>query len=237
MSIRLWPNGSPTIPIVTSEFGGAHELTVTHRGIDLIGFTWNRAADDGVVTMAGMNGTAGVEVRIRHADGSQTRYLHNRTGSLLVRVGQQVKAGDALGRMGATGFARGVHCHFEVIAPDGVTRINPRTYITAGQAAGIIIVPEEDTMALIIRRTSDGIIGLVAPQLWAHMPDVLTAQINAAVNSASDEIHDLTPAEFDRVTRSLGIPDDQRVIGRFWSIQSDLQKQIRELDAKLAGSK
>ena len=30
--MRVWPNGSPQIPVVTAEFGGDHELTGTTPG-------------------------------------------------------------------------------------------------------------------------------------------------------------------------------------------------------------
>lgn len=143
---RYWPNGQAVIPRVTSEFGIPHSLTTWHRGIDLVGYVWNHAADDGTVEFAGDNGTAGVEVRVRHDDGYRTRYLHNVTGSLQVRRGDRVTGAQRLARLGATGYVTGPHCHFEVIAPDGVTRINPRDYIAAGAPAGAQ-TSEEDTLS------------------------------------------------------------------------------------------
>lgn len=134
--MRLWPNGTSSIPTVTDEFGTSHPLTGTHRGIDLIGFAWVRAADGGLVIWSGENGTAGYEVTVLHDDGHTTRYLHMVPGTLAVRRGARVVAGQALGVMGASGWVTGVHLHFEVIAPDRITRINPRIYITAGDPAG-----------------------------------------------------------------------------------------------------
>lgn len=165
--VRWWPNGTAEIPTVTAEFGGDHPLTGYHRGIDLIGYVWNCAADDGRVILAGPNSTAGNEVKILHTDGYITRYLHNADASLLVRVGQRVARGDRLGRMGGTGYVNGVHCHFEVIAPDGTTRINPREYIAPAVPAATTSTPlttptiQEDDM-IRIQATERGI-ALIGP--------------------------------------------------------------------------
>ncbi len=53
-------------------------------------------------------------VRIRHADGKQTYYLHMKKGSVKVKVGQQVKCGDQLGLVGSSGCSTGPHLHFQV---------------------------------------------------------------------------------------------------------------------------
>ncbi len=87
-----------------------------HAGVDLIGFTYNRSSDAGVVTFARYNGAAGNEVRVKHDDGTETRYKHNK--SISVGVGQRVIRGQSLGVVGTTGASTGVHCHFE-------TRVGP----------------------------------------------------------------------------------------------------------------
>lgn len=140
--MRIWPNGNTQSPgRVTNEFGTNHKLTNWHHGIDLVGFDWVQAADSGRVILAGPNGTAGNEVRIRHDDGYITRYLHLAPGTIRVGVGQRVDRGHLVGKMGWSGYvipagSAGKHLHFEVIAPDGSTRINPREYVLAGQPAG-----------------------------------------------------------------------------------------------------
>lgn len=132
---RSWPDGASfKVPPVTNEFGTPHGLTVFHRGIDLVGFDPVLAADNGQVIFAAENGTAGYEVTILHDDGYTTRYLHL-TPALRVRRGDRVTRGQLLGFMGATGYVTGKHLHFEVIAPDRVTRINPRDYIPAAAPA------------------------------------------------------------------------------------------------------
>jgi hypothetical protein len=79
------------------------------------------AAADGVVEAAvGSNTTGGCSptynpqtnyVRIRHDDGSKTRYLHMRDVS--VSVDDEVEQGDVIGHSGATGYACGAHLHFQ----------------------------------------------------------------------------------------------------------------------------
>ena len=53
-------------------------------------------------------------VRILHTDGSMGLYAHLEEGGVLVRVGQQVHAGQPIGLSGNTGFTTGPHLHFAV---------------------------------------------------------------------------------------------------------------------------
>jgi hypothetical protein len=53
-------------------------------------------------------------VRILHTDGTMGLYAHLEEGGVLVRVGQQVHAGQPIGLSGNTGFTTGPHLHFAV---------------------------------------------------------------------------------------------------------------------------
>ncbi|WP_295476728.1 M23 family metallopeptidase [uncultured Pseudomonas sp.] len=53
-------------------------------------------------------------VRILHDDGTMGVYLHLMRGSVVVREGQKVSVGSALGRSGNTGNSTGPHLHFVV---------------------------------------------------------------------------------------------------------------------------
>jgi len=104
--MTVYPNGSRTPPKITSDYEGYPG----HKGTDSIEHYYNHATDAGVVVMAGRNGTAGIEVRIKH-DNYTSRYLHNLIA--LVNVGEAVTVGQAVGIMGNTGFSFAVHCHYE----------------------------------------------------------------------------------------------------------------------------
>jgi len=100
-----------------------------HKGIDIaapIG-TPIVAAAPGVVVKAGWNsGGYGNLVDIKHADGTLTRYAHNKR--ILVQAGQQVQQGQQISEMGSTGFSTGPHLHFEVHAL-GKKAVNPIAYL------------------------------------------------------------------------------------------------------------
>ena len=58
-------------------------------------------------------------VELTHADGTRSRYLHLRRGSVKVAVGQRVAAGEPLGEIGSSGCSTAPHLHFEVRSADG----------------------------------------------------------------------------------------------------------------------
>lgn len=133
MTEQWWPDGTKTLPYVTSEWNPRRRHPILgyitpHNGIDLIGFRYVRASAAGVVTFARYNGGAGNEVRIRHADGSETRYKHLAKG-LAVKVGDRVKARQIVGRMGTTGMSTGVHLHFETRLSPSSPSMNPRDFL------------------------------------------------------------------------------------------------------------
>jgi murein DD-endopeptidase MepM/ murein hydrolase activator NlpD len=68
----------------------------------------------------------GLAVVVDHGNGIKTLYAH--MSEIYVSVGQQVLQGQSVGKMGDTGWATGVHLHFEVIV-NGVKQ-NPLPYIS-----------------------------------------------------------------------------------------------------------
>jgi len=122
----MWP--APTAHQVSQYYG--HN---GHRGMDI---TTNGAsgrpivaAASGTVTYAGWDSTGhGYRVVINHGNGLQTGYSHCKSGSIRVRVGQQVSQGQQIARIGSTGNSSGPHLHFEVIRNG--TRVNPSQYIS-----------------------------------------------------------------------------------------------------------
>lgn len=110
----LWPADGE----ITSPFGWrTHPIFGTqrlHTGID-IGADYGdtvRAADGGVVIHSDWMGGYGNAVIIDHGNGISTLYAHN--SQLLVSEGQAVGKGQAISRVGSTGYSTGPHLHFEV---------------------------------------------------------------------------------------------------------------------------
>lgn len=85
-----------------------------HAGIDLAApeGTPYQAVHAGKVVKAGWFGGYGYCVIVQHPDGSESVYAHS--SKLLVREGQEVKAGDDLGLVGNTGHSYGSHLHLEL---------------------------------------------------------------------------------------------------------------------------
>ncbi len=83
------------------------------------------AAADGLVTVSALSGEAGNFVRLEHGehDGRvlATRYLH--LSQRLVRTGDEVLAGQRIGRCGNTGSSTSAHLHFEVMLDE--ERVRP----------------------------------------------------------------------------------------------------------------
>lgn len=128
---------------------GAHG-TFTHRGDEEYAVDWDLG--EGTMVYAARGGVVtGVErrferggtdarlrdegnfVSIRQEDGTEAEYYHFQRDGVLVEAGQEVKAGDALGFSGHTGFAKGPHLHFMVFkAVDGWHRESfPVRFVTA----------------------------------------------------------------------------------------------------------
>lgn len=110
----VWPvNGR-----VSSPFGyrihPIFHVRKMHTGIDLSAGmgTPIKAADSGTVIQAGWRGGYGKCVVISHGNGVATLYAHQSV--LLVSVGDTVKRGQVIGKVGSTGFSTGAHLHFEV---------------------------------------------------------------------------------------------------------------------------
>ena len=100
-----------------------------HTGIDITGGgAYGRtivAADAGTVVQAGWNGSYGYCITIQHSGGLRTLYAH--CSSVGVYVGQYVYQGQAIGRVGNSGYSFGAHLHFEVHVNG--RKVNPNPYL------------------------------------------------------------------------------------------------------------
>jgi len=72
------------------------------------------AAGSGRIIYAARMGTYGNLVKIRHADGYETRYAHLKSFRRGIRRGKRVKKGQVIAYVGNTGRSTGPHLHFEL---------------------------------------------------------------------------------------------------------------------------
>lgn len=152
-----YPNGSKTAPHISDDFGPGmlNGVPRFHQGDDVTGFTWNRAVSDGTVVFVGYeagNWGGGLQVWVNHGDGIQSRYKHHETGTVRVKVGDRVAAGQILGQQGDTGLASGVHLHYEIrvngtpVRPSAFISIRLRGGGTSGGGVTSPIQQEESSM-------------------------------------------------------------------------------------------
>jgi murein DD-endopeptidase MepM/ murein hydrolase activator NlpD len=110
----------------TDPFTGAASF---HEGLD-IAARWGSgilATGDGVVTFVGERPGYGVAVEITHESNLVTRYAH--TSAVLVKVGDRVRKGQEIARVGSSGRSTGPHLHFEVLKNNRA--VNPASYLSS----------------------------------------------------------------------------------------------------------
>lgn len=118
----------PAHGVFTSGFGA--RWGAFHAGIDIANAVGTPiyAFAAGTVIDAGPAQGFGLWVRIRHDDGSISVYGH--LYDFFVSVGEQVRAGTQIARMGNRGDSTGPHLHFE-IHPLGAAPVDPLPWLTA----------------------------------------------------------------------------------------------------------
>ncbi len=123
----IWPSRG----WVTSGFGhrrdpytGRREF---HRGVDIANGTGTPVVAPalGVVVKEGWESGYGRVLIVHHGYGLSTMYAH--LSKTLVKPGQQVKRGQRIALVGASGRTTGSHLHYEVLL-NGVP-VNPANYI------------------------------------------------------------------------------------------------------------
>ena len=133
---EVYPRGRPIEKgWISSHFGkradpftGKQEF---HRGVDFAGKHYSNvvAVAGGVVTEADDRYGYGNLVEIDHGNGYVTRYGHNE--KMTVEIGQTVKKGQVIAKMGSTGRSTGPHVHFEVLKNGA--RVDPMKFIRASK--------------------------------------------------------------------------------------------------------
>ena len=107
-----------------------------HTGIDLRGETGEpvHATATGKVNIAGREGGYGNMVEIDHGNGLATRYGH--LSEIGVKVGQTVRIGETIGKIGSTGRSTGPHLHYETRI--GGEAVDPQKFLRAGIRLGAL---------------------------------------------------------------------------------------------------
>ncbi|MSO97312.1 MAG: hypothetical protein EXR11_03705 [Rhodospirillaceae bacterium] len=86
------------------------------------------ATGEGKVVYAGWEGRYGRMVEVDHGMGLMTRYAH--LARILVKEGDKVQRGTAIGQLGCSGRCSGPHVHYEVL--NNGKAINPLKFLKAG---------------------------------------------------------------------------------------------------------
>ncbi|MBN1433443.1 M23 family metallopeptidase [Candidatus Fermentibacterales bacterium] len=129
--LRHIPSIWPVNGVFVSDFGPRLDPFTGsvryHKGIDISADTGTPilAPADGVVTFCGWSSGWGLTVVVRHTDAISTRFAHCSTIEAV--VGQQVRRGDLIARVGSTGRSVGPHLHYEVLLSG--TQVDPEDYI------------------------------------------------------------------------------------------------------------
>jgi murein DD-endopeptidase MepM/ murein hydrolase activator NlpD len=123
-----------------------------HRGVDYaapIG-TPVRSVADGVITNRGWNGGYGNAIEIQHNARYSTYYAHLSNFAAGMIAGREVRMGEVIGYVGATGWATGPHLHYEFrvqgrsIDPIRIAQENPQVPSLTGEALSRFLVVAED---------------------------------------------------------------------------------------------
>lgn len=134
--------GTNWLPYVTSYYGyRVHPISGEknyHTGVD-IGMAQGTeilAGHDGTVTLAGEAGGYGLCVAVEGVayEGHTLTTKYGHCSQILVRAGQEVKAGDVIAKVGSTGNSTGPHLHLEVLI-DG-QYMNPLYFADTGDTNG-----------------------------------------------------------------------------------------------------
>ena len=105
-------------------------VAAMHTGLDFRGDAGDpiHATAAGTVVGAGWSGGYGRMVEIDHGNGLSTRYGH--LSQIDVKVGDEIRIGQVIGRMGSTGRSTGPHLHYETRI-DG-DPVDPQKFLHAG---------------------------------------------------------------------------------------------------------
>ena len=118
---RLWSSAfiypRPTVftsPFAQARFYKQGDSVNYHYGQDIAGKIGEPiyATNDGIIEVAGFYPIRGGVTGINHGAGVVSLYFHQ--SQILVKIGQRVKKGQLIGKVGNTGFSTAAHLHWEM---------------------------------------------------------------------------------------------------------------------------
>jgi murein DD-endopeptidase MepM/ murein hydrolase activator NlpD len=137
------PSIYPLVGKINDEFGSRRNpfggsASEFHTGLDISGEKGNAviAPADGVILKSGWMGGYGNMIEIDHRNGLTTRYGH--LSQIDTFVGEEIKRGQEIGKVGSTGRSTGPHLHYEVRVEGEA--VNPHSYLPQGDSP--VVQPE-----------------------------------------------------------------------------------------------
>lgn len=255
---RVAPNGkyaNPAVGTITSRFGlrdnpipGATLADLTdHPGTDIAGMAEGTpfyAAAAGTVLVVDSGGAAGGNgIIIQGDDGVRYWYWHAATGTAKVKAGDHVEVGQELAGAGMTGYATGVHLHFQIMLPDpnnpdgkGIPT-DPEPYmlergITLGQGAPDQVSDTQKTDAPANPEVK-------APKTEAPSPKVDITPIETDLPSGSkytwNEKRVANAADIIAVGKGMGVPERGIIIALMTSLQENALENTPDGDRDSVG--
>jgi len=95
------------------------------------------ATADGKVSRAFFNGSYGRYIEINHGNGYSTKFAHMK--KILVKRGDTVKRGQAIGTVGSSGRSTGPHLHYEVCL--NKKPLNPSKFMRVDKLSQVTVIP------------------------------------------------------------------------------------------------
>ena len=145
--IRNSPPANMLMPVhaqVTSSFSRSRfhpilQIFRSHKGVDLGAPMGTRiqAPAPGRVVSAGYHIGYGLVIEVAHTGGVVTRYAHCKTA--LVKAGDHVEKGQAIGLVGQSGLATAPHLHFEILLKG--TQVDPVKFIAQSHELPDLTMP------------------------------------------------------------------------------------------------
>lgn len=255
---RVAANGkyaNPAVGTITSRFGlrdnpipGATLADLTdHPGTDIAGMAEGTpfyAAAAGTVLVVDSGGAAGGNgIIIQGDDGVRYWYWHAATGTAKVKAGDHVEVGQELAGAGMTGYATGVHLHFQIMLPDpnnpdgkGIPT-DPEPYmlergITLGQGAPDQVSDTQKTDAPANPEVK-------APKTEAPSPKVDITPIETDLPSGSkytwNEKRVANAADIIAVGKGMGVPERGIIIALMTSLQENALENTPDGDRDSVG--